>query len=497
MIFASTVDDAFHMSFCGKPTMAFILGPTSAVRSTDAAVRFGTSSRLRQAFRGRELPENKIERLAELKADAADEILASKGDRPWWLFRRRERFAVEMVAVEPPELPEPEYLFDYLDADHWASLLPLLHFVQNISGWEMPCVRAQFMFDDPNLHWSSYGYINYSQLVEEADYRNFHVSFAMVPLDSWFIHRKTAALFRQKRRRLSLLIHGNNHTYNELVLEGTDARYEELAVQALDRIQKFERRSGIMVQRVIAPPHGACSNKMGRALLRAGFEAACISRGSLMDHNPRLSWRAETGLAPAEFFEDGLPVIPRRRLKRQPATLLLAALLGQPLILVGHHTDLMNGLGLLAESAELINSLGNVQWAEMGAIAETNYTRRCECEVLRVRMYSRKIRLTVPEGTTQFYIERPWLAENRSEQLSVRKAGQPAELFPAYGGELIPTKPGDELIIASIYPMVIKPGAVSVKRVPAWAVVRRQLCEGRDRLKPAIDRLFAVRNGKR
>ena len=332
-----------------------------------------------------------------------------QGDRPWWLLRRRDVSLLKW-SVEPQN--EPEYLFDYLDADHWASLLPLLHFVQNISGWEMPCVRAQFMFDDPNLHWSSYGYINYSQLVEEADYRNFHVSFAMVPLDSWFIHRKTAALFREKRKRLSLLIHGNNHIYNELVLAGTDARYEELAVQALDRIQKFERRSGIMVQRVMAPPHGACSNKMGRALLRAGFEAACISRGSLMDHNPRLSWRAETGLAPAEFFEDGLPVIPRRRLKRQPATLLLAAF--------GTTTDSRRTpyrpdewSRLLAESAELINSLsGNVQWADMGGIANELLAGCREWMCFVSRCIPAKVR--VPDGTTQLYIERPWLSDNRS-----------------------------------------------------------------------------------
>ena len=73
------------------------------------------------------------------------------------------------------------------------------------SGWVSPPVRACFLFDDPNLHRPTYGYVRYHDLVEEADRHDYHVSFAMIPLDGWFTHHATARLFRERSDRLSLL----------------------------------------------------------------------------------------------------------------------------------------------------------------------------------------------------------------------------------------------------------------------------------------------------
>src|SRR6266480_3662974 len=101
------------------------------------------------------------------------------------------------------------------------------------------------MFDDPNLHWRSYGYIHYPELVDHARRHNYHACFATVPMDSWYAHPKTASLFRENRTRVSLLIHGNDHTYYELAVARSDESRQALAAQALRRIERLERLSAV------------------------------------------------------------------------------------------------------------------------------------------------------------------------------------------------------------------------------------------------------------
>jgi len=82
---------------------------------------------------------------------------------------------MDLVAMEPPEVADHEYLFQYFQKDDWARLLPILHFFSELTrsgSWTPPPVRACFMFDDPNLHWKSYGYVNYQQLAHQAREQN-------------------------------------------------------------------------------------------------------------------------------------------------------------------------------------------------------------------------------------------------------------------------------------------------------------------------------------
>jgi hypothetical protein len=386
-------------------------------------------------------------------------------------------------------LADGEYLFQHFSKTGWARLLPLMHFLRELSGWEYPPIRASFMFDDPNLHWNSYGYVNYAPLARHAHAHNYHASFATVPLDGWYAHPATASLFRQNQSRLSLLIHGNNHTASELAQTYSDTSRQALVAQALHRIERLEKMSALTIPRVMAAPHGACNHDMASALVRAGFEAACISRGSIMAHNRDTAWPATVGLNLAEFLGSGLPVIPRLRMSRDSVfEILIAAFLGQPIIPIGHHEDLAGGLDLLGELAELINSIGDVQWLDMRSIARSNFCTRRQGEVLHVKMYSRKIRLSVPAGVTHVSLHRPWLESGEWEGLALRSTQVEVVRFDAYQEKPIPIVPGTEIEITSINPGAVDFRIIPHARTSLWAIARRQLCELRDRLKPLSDR---------
>jgi hypothetical protein len=494
ILFRATRQQASDVARSGLRCLAFLEGDRAPVSSISTDISFTTASYLSQCFRGRTLADRTIDRVSSLGSEGNDEVVARKGKDILWVHSQTEAAGQDLVATAPPNLAESDYLFQHFQSENWMRLLPILHFVQEISSWERPPLRACFMFDDPNLHWRSYGYIRYRDLAQHASVNNYHVSIATIPLDSWYVSSSTADLFRQNTTRLSLLIHGNNHTYFELSQGLTAADRELLAAQALCRIERLEKISGLEVARVMAAPHGACNYDMAAMLLRTGFEAACISRSSLMGRNPNFVWPISVGLNPAEFFGSGLPIIPRFHIRWDSTYVLFAAFLGQPIIPMGHHEDVGDNLELLQRMADLINSMGEVHWVDMKSMARTNVSTCRSGDTLHIKMYSRKIRLTIPEGVKSVQIHRPWLDENGEEKLILLTDEQAPEIVRS---DRISVTPGEETLIVSSYPDMIEPRNVQIWRAPLWAVARRNLCEGRDRLRPAVNRLLAFKNARR
>ncbi len=78
--------------------------------------------------------------------------------------------------------------------------------------------------------------------------------------------------------------------------------------------------------------------------------------------------------------------------------MVFRALLGQPLILHGHHGDFADGLDLLEQATADINDLGEVRWGPLDGVAGGAYaTRRVE-GMLLVRMYGRRVSIDIPPG---------------------------------------------------------------------------------------------------
>ena len=68
----------------------------------------------------------------------------------------------ESALLIPAELGAREALRERLCDGRNAALLPLLHFLRartETIRWQPPAARASLLFDDPNLHWPSYGFV--------------------------------------------------------------------------------------------------------------------------------------------------------------------------------------------------------------------------------------------------------------------------------------------------------------------------------------------------
>ena len=460
---------------------------------SSSTIEFARHHALPQLLTGRRVKATEAAKLKSLPRHLKGmAVLASKADAPIWALQEIGGRQHYYVATSLPELQEGESLFQYFSDGQFLQLLPLIIFLRTLTDyqrWEQPPLRACFMFDDPNLHWRTYGYVDFAEIAAHAQQHNYHACFATIPLDTWFVHKPTALLFQQYRDQISLLIHGNDHMTQELAKSYSDEEISNILRQALSRIEEFERCSGVEVSKVMAPPHGACNERTLSNMANIGFEAACISGGSLRHYNSHARWLRTLGMQPSDMIA-GLTVFHRFRISSTcHNSMLIAALLDQPIIPVGHHHDLAEGLQLLADLAGFVNSLGTVHWTDMKRISRFHYARRHEGKILKIRMFSKRIEVCVPEGTSQILVELPRLQGPESMPLAWKSLSDGSEWSPYHPDDPIPVLPGQRIEIVSGLPTSLPIATKDFKKLQLWPVVRRQLTEARDRLAPVLRRV--------
>jgi hypothetical protein len=463
---------------------------------SSSKITFANRPELTDVLRGREITADDAigaKALPHWLADVAP--LAFKDGSAVWAIQQRRHCRHHYVALAPPELSGDEPLFAQFSGQRIARLLALVLFVRSLvedQCWQPPPLQATFMFDDPNLHWTSYGFVDYGEMVRHAVRGNYHVSMATIPLDGWFIHPPTSAIFKENTDRISLLYHGNDHASKELARFQSAEAMHRMLRQAVGRIARVEARTGLRVARVMAPPHGACSEIALSEMARLEFEAVCVSRGSLRYHNSRAEWTRTIGMQPCDLVA-GLPVIPRFGLSNHCRNdILIAALLRQPIVPMTHHQAVADGYGLLDEMASFINSLGEVAWRDMATISRSLYSQRHDGGTLWVKMLSKRISLVVPDGTTRIEVDRPWLEDRAGEPLLWRTTSGDGRWKAASHPEAIAAPAGRSIEIVSSPSGAAGTETDGVGPLRLALVARRVLTEVRDRTLPSIHR-FARR----
>jgi len=475
----------------GIPALSLLLEePAEPGAAADNVL--GLDSRLDSRLRGAVLPDahlgSALDSGVALDSPNRAIVLASCRDRPTWIRAGTHQTAL----LAPAELGAEEALRERLRDGRGAALLPLVHFLRELTApirWQPPAARASLLFDDPNLHWPSYGFVKLGALARHAREHGYHAALATVPLDGWFGHPAAVRAMRESQGALSLAVHGNDHFGGELGQLETEAEALALAAQARRRVEAFGRRTGVLVEPVMVPPHEECSRAVPGSLRRCGFEAVTMTRPFPWLAPPPRSWLTRPeGVGPLVGWRPvdvaaGLPVLLRHPfVGRSLPELVLRSFLDQPLILYGHQADLRGGLGVLADAVADVNRIGATRWCSLGEIAASSYETRREGSRLRVRPLTGKARVEIPAGVEQLTVEP---AEESlglaAEQLTVDGQRQPlGESLSVIPGAVVELKlhANDELDVAS----------VPAPRRQPLALPRRVLSEGRDRILPLLAR---------
>ena len=457
----------------------YFVAPGRGSREVGGTVDLSSSTLIHPGLRGRSLFDQRAGGIKGLSAHG-DTVLATCAGETVWTTGE----VVDHAALPPDELGPDDSLRDALVPGRWLSLLPLVQFLRRVTseaGWEPPPTRATFIVDDPNLHWWSYGFVDFRRIADDAREKGYHLAVATVPRDAWLVHQGVARVFRERRQELSLLIHGNDHTLGELERPRTTEDATVVVAEALRRIHALERRAHLEVSRLMVAPHNRCSEQVMRAMLRTGFEGLCHALSL-----PGSMRRPLAGWEPAELLAGGFPVFPRLLITGPRDDLVLRSFLGQPLIVYLHSEDLVDGLGALVETAAFINREPGVRWGSAESLARSSYLRRREGRVLHVRPFARSVELALDEDVEHVVVELPGSHdEPDSERVTLTTEGSTSSssFVDARSKPLVARGPGTARISLGRID-AIDPTSVALPGFHVRPLVRRAVTESRDRLLP-------------
>ncbi len=463
-------------------TLPFTKAGDEAATSSPLAVSFLFHPDVPLPFRGTTLSGRLQSKPRYSAFSQPPETLATTSTGPVWWTTNRSAQRHSYSAFCLPRLSSNEVLCDLLHGDQFFEMLPLLQFLTNASPqkqYSWANQAASFMIDDPNLHSPTYGYANFSEIAKRAAVENYHVSFATIPLDTWYTHKTTASIFLRNPAHISLLVHGNNHTYLELASNALPPRRIGLLQQAVSRVERLERQTGLGVARVMAPPHGACTDDVLSELPACGFRAATVDHRSLREYNLNRPWTRSLGFLPCERIRK-CPVIPRWGFTGFTRnSILLASYLHQPMVFMGHHQDFREGTDFLDHAASVINALGQIHWSNMADLCDLQYQWCMEGRKLKVIPWTNRVVVALPDSAAELIIDDTPTEMPRYWQVTYSCGTS----FITCSGESVSleTRTSRRATIQAVVEAASS-AALPPKWLHPWPFFRRVLTESRDRI---------------
>src|SRR6476646_9137 len=259
---------------------------------------------------------------------------------------------------------------------YFSRLLPAAMFLRAaFKGlcWHSRHGFANFIIDDPPLK-RSYGYLNYRNLLAQMDRCEFASTIAFIPWNYKRTDNRVAQLFRERMDRLSLCVHGCDHTTAEFSSTALAVLNSKVQL-ASARMNSLERLDGLSYSKTMVFPQGRFSTGALTALKANNYLAAVNSSPSPAYSGAYGSLTVADFLSPAVTRHGGFPVFVRR----YPAGLEQFAFdlfFGKPLLAVEHHAYFKDGGARLAEFVIRINSFKTLQWTGLHDIMETSYLER-------------------------------------------------------------------------------------------------------------------------
>jgi hypothetical protein len=452
--------------------------------ATQSAITFASSATVHRAFRGKTLADSSLINFS--RVSKSFESLAKVREQAIWAVEQQGDQEHHRVGVDVPVFTEKDFFHNHFRERCWFAMVPLLHFLRRLlgpDGWPAPEPRASFIIDDPNLHHRSYGYIDFEKLAKHAATHNYHATIATVPLDAWYFDREVVDLFQTHKKHISLMMHGVNHVADELARSYDEQDALSLLATGLRRIADLESRSGVIVARIMAAPHGAFAEFMADLMVRLGYEGACVSIGSLLRWNPDKLWPANLGFSMAQPLGHlGFPVF--HRIGLSETDVRLSAFLGHPVIVTTHHQDCVSNFARLESIANTVNSIDTIRWMGIEEISKTNFVSKKQNEALRIWPYSR--RLAVPFSSEITKVEvcpSPYCGGFTIDLQNHRRDGTET---------VVHNVPARHRILNNTLEIFFPPSnAVDYRQIESksaglWPVVRRILTEARDRTQPIL-----------
>ena len=428
--------------------------------------------------------------------DSSDvRVLITVGSEPFFVEYQGASPRMFFVAsVEVADLDAPA-------GDNWAveafsRLVPYAMAIRAVFGtacWRPGAPQATIVVDDPLLN-SRYGFLRYDKLLAMTREHNFHVALAFIPYN----YRRTSAdvvqMFRANSDRLSLCIHGNDHTDAEFA-ERSEPVLRSLLRIALGRTEVLTRTTGLACDRIMVFPQGRFSVEAMAELRAMNFDA--VVNTVVHPHGSSIKLTLGEVAQPAVLRYGGFPLFLRRSCSNtRVAEIAFCFFFGRPVFIVEHH-EIFKEPSPMVEAVKRINAVApRVRWNRLAEVVSHVQLHRIEDDGIRhVRVWARRAAV---ENTATVHARClvEWMCPNASHSVEevlesdsmpipfiADDAGARVEIDVALGGSLY-------ISLVHRTPPV-QPAAFDARH-SARTFVRRRLSETRDNYLSRSPRALAV-----
>ena len=253
----------------------------------------------------------------------------------------------------------------------FASLFPAAMYLKWAFGkaaWHQERNRACLIVDDPLLK-NGYGFLNFQRLAGLMDAFDFTTSVGFIPWNFRRTDRKTAEFFKNMQDRLSLCVHGCDHTHGEFGLcdrSGLDF----MVKKATDRMNRHERSTGLSFDRVMVFPQGVFSVPAMETLKSNNYIAAINFDVLPVDFQDSI--KMQNFLEPAMSVFGDFPLF-LRRCPEELSEIASDLFWGSPALIMAHH-DFFKDHRRVIDAIRKINAIeGGVEWDSPGEIVRKSH----------------------------------------------------------------------------------------------------------------------------
>lgn len=246
--------------------------------------------------------------------------------------------------------------------DFFPAFIPYAMFFKyafNIKYQSAACL----VIDDPCL-WTQYGLIDFMKAVNLVRAENFSITVAFIPWNHNRSQRKLINLFANNQDKLSICVHGCDHTSREF--GSSDSRILNWkASLAKKRMEQHKKRYGLSYDNVMVFPQGIFSNEAMQVLQQHGYSAAVNTEILSSNYDGGLTL---SDLITPATLKYSFPLFLRRnhfRIEDYAYDLFF----GRPIIIVQHNQDFFDGWDRQIAFIKQLNILEpNLNWTTLGEI---------------------------------------------------------------------------------------------------------------------------------
>ncbi|MFB9266925.1 hypothetical protein ACFFWD_27825 [Bradyrhizobium erythrophlei] len=265
--------------------------------------------------------------------------------------------------------------------------------------WTTSETNACLIIDDPPLR-PRYGFLDFGELLQLANKQTFATTIAFIPWNWQRTNRDTVAAFQQNSGKLSVCVHGCDHTRGEFAARSVDLLDRKLKT-AKCRMQSLLNKTALDHDNVMVFPQGAFSPEAVSALKRNGFVAAVNTEVAPADDTSNETTLADLwSVAIARYGE--FSIYTRRYIDHGIENFAFDGILGKPCFIAGHH-DLFRDHG--SELTEFLRQLASLRWKlcwrTLGDAVCRSYSIRRDGGTSIVKMVAEQLRIENMEAVTR------------------------------------------------------------------------------------------------